>query len=66
MIPASARCYPELTTRGWLRDRPFCVELLANNVWQVRWRSGRITSYEHDPRGDLSLSYEPKSISDFR
>ena len=52
--------YPELVTRVGGRDRPCRVERLANGLWRVDWRSGAVSSYERDPRLDLSLGYEPK------
>ena len=59
----AADLYPELTTQMGLRDRPERVRLLFADAWQVRWRSGRVTVYDRDPRSHLRLGYEPKPNS---
>jgi hypothetical protein len=43
-----------------MRDRPLLVERTASGSWRVGWRSGRSTTYDCDPRGDLGLGYEPR------
>ncbi len=55
--------YPELVTRIGGRDRPRRVELVSNGLWRVDWRSGAVSSYERDPRLDLSLGHEPRPVA---
>jgi hypothetical protein len=64
MIDTNAPTYPELATRAGLRDRALRVEPLAAGWWEVEWRSGRITTYDRDPRDHLSLGYEPRRRGD--
>jgi hypothetical protein len=60
MIVLDPRTYPELTARCGLRDRPHYAELLDGGLWKIVWRSGRVSVYDDDPRGHLSLGYDPK------
>ena len=57
---SASRTYPEATTRVGGRDRPHRVELVANGLWRVDWRSGMVSTYQRDPRLALSLVYEPR------
>jgi hypothetical protein len=59
-MESDSRTYPELTTRAGPRDRALRVECVAAGWWEVEWRSGRVTTYDRDPRDHLSLGYEPK------
>jgi hypothetical protein len=59
MIDSESRTYPELTTRAGPRDRPLSVDRSSGGWWEVEWRSGRMTTYDRDPRDHLALGYEP-------
>jgi hypothetical protein len=55
--------FPELVTRSGLRDRARRIQPLPTGWWEVEWRSGRITTYDRDPRSHLELGYDPRRCS---